>query len=94
MFQIIWSPLARQTYLDILTFTIEQWSLETALELDEEVTTLLDKLIEFHHLCPPSIQQPDLYKCTITKQTSMVYEVKDDTIQLIAFFDNRSDHPY
>ena len=86
--------MASETYLDMLTFILEQWSVDVAQRFDDRVNTLLDKLITFEQLCPPSEKIPELRKCIISKQSSLVYQIRDDYIELVAFFDNRSDHPY
>lgn len=94
MFQIIWSPLATETYLDLLASILENWSLEVAQKFDDQINALLDKLTIYNQLCPPSDRMPDLRKCTISEQTSLVYQIKGRQIELVAFFDNRGNHPY
>ena len=40
---------------------------------------------------PVSEKFSDLHKCVITPQTSAYYRIELDSIQIIAFFDNRMD---
>jgi hypothetical protein len=41
-------------------------------------------------LCPPSQTHKQFRKCVIAPQTSLIYRVTDDTIELVSFIDNRS----
>lgn len=90
MAKIIWSPLAQETYLETIGFILRRWSVKTANNFIDKVDSLLGKLKTFKHLCPASENAPDLRRCVITKQTSLIYEVNDDIIEIVAFFDNRS----
>ena len=94
MFQIIWSPLASETYLETLNFIISNWSITIAQQFDDQVSELLSKLRKYENLCPPSKKLPGLRKCTISEQTSLIYQIVGNEIQLITFLDNRSRHPY
>lgn len=73
---------------------MEQWSVEVAQRFDDQVNALLDKLTIYEQLCPPSDKIPELRKCTISEQSSLIYQIKEKDIELIAFIDNRSDHSY
>jgi plasmid stabilization system protein ParE len=92
MYRIAWTPLAFETYQNILDFTLQRWSMDTVLELDEKVQALEILLQTHKHLCPPSKAHPALRRCVITKLTSMLYRVVGNTIQIVAFLDNRSEH--
>jgi len=41
--------------------------------------------------CPVSVEFQGLYKCVVTKQTTIYYRIEENEIQVIAFFDNRQD---
>lgn len=41
--------------------------------------------------CPESEEFPGLYKCVMTKQTTLYYRIKEKEIQVITFYDNRQD---
>ncbi len=90
---VIWSPLAEETYLSILEYLINNWSLTVAQKFDKKVEVLLNKLSKHTRLCPKS-KQKLLRKCVITHQTSLIYRVTDSCIELIIFIDNRSMHKY
>ncbi|NOX84707.1 MAG: type II toxin-antitoxin system RelE/ParE family toxin [Chlorobi bacterium] len=93
-YSIYWSPLAEETYLNTLSLILEQWSVKEAQNFANKVESLIEKLKTYKRLCPPSEKQKNLRRCVITSQTSLIYQIKDDTIELVAFFDNRSHHKY
>jgi mRNA-degrading endonuclease YafQ of YafQ-DinJ toxin-antitoxin module len=91
---ISWSPLAEETYINTLSQILERWTIKEAEDFEAKVESLINKLKTQKHLCPPSGKQKSLRHCVIAPQTSLVYQVKDKMIELVAFFDNRSEHQY
>lgn len=93
--EIIWSPFAEESYLRTLTYILENWSLKEAEDFESKVESLLHRLINHQHLCPTSKLQESLRRCVISSQTSLIYQINGNrNIELVAFFDNRSDHKY
>lgn len=90
MFQIIWSPRAKQNYADILTH-LSKTSLDSALKLDENMHKLMKQIENFHFMCPPSSANPDHRRCVLLKKYSVVYKVREKTrtIHVLSVFDNR-----
>ncbi len=93
-YHISWSPLAEETYLKTLSQILDNWTLKEAEDFAIKVESLLKKLKTHKHLCPPSSKRKNLRRCVITLQTSIVYQIKDNGIEIITFFDNRSAHRY
>jgi hypothetical protein len=91
---IFWSPLAEETYLKTLAAILEKWTIKEAEDFEHKVDDLLEMLKTQKHLCPPSDKQKRLRRCVITPQTSLTYQIKVNTIELVAFFDNRSLNSY
>jgi len=93
--EIIWSPFAEESYLRTLTYILENWSLKEAEDFENKVESLLNNLETHQHLCPKSKIQENLRRCVISSQTSIIYQINGDgNIELVTFFDNRSDHKY
>lgn len=93
--EIIWSPFAEESYLRILTYILENWNIKEAHDFENKVESLLERLKIHKHLCPASKIQINLRRCVITPQTSLIYQLKNDhIIELVAFFDNRSNHKF
>ena len=94
-YQIIWSPFAEESYFRTLTYILENWSIKEAQDFDNKVENLLERLKIHKHLCPASKILKNLRRCVIAPQTSLIYQIKNDRIiELVAFFDNRSNHKY
>lgn len=87
---IYWSPLAEETYLKTLSQILERWTIKEAEAFETKVESLIERLRTQKHLCPTSNKQKNLRRCVIAPQTSLVYRIKDDVIELVTFFDNRS----
>lgn len=92
MNQLIWTAIAKESYIQIVNFILQKWPVDIVLKLDAEIETLLDKLKANKHLCPVSIMEPATRKCVINKHTSMLYEVQENSVVILLFLDNRSDH--
>lgn len=93
-YRISWSPLAEESYLNTLSQILEKWTIKEAEDFESKVEGLLEKLKTQKYLCPASSKQSNLRRCVIAPQTSLVYQIKSDVIELVVFFDNRSDHRY
>lgn len=94
-YQIVWSPFAEETYIRTLIFILENWSLKEAEAFENKVESLLERLITQKYLCPVSKIQKTLRRCVVSPQTSLIYQVRNDSIiELVAFFDNRSNHKF
>lgn len=91
---IFWSPLAEETFLKTLSLILEKWTIKEVEDFEHKVESLLEKLKTQKRLCPPSAKQKHLRCCVITPQTTLVYRYKENVIELVAFFDNRSAHNY
>ncbi len=87
------SPLAEESYLNTLSQILEKWTINEAEDFKEKVDSLLEKLETQKYLCPASGKQTSLRRCVIAPdRPSLVYQIKNDVIELVAFFDNRSDN--
>lgn len=89
-FLIYWSPAAEDSYLKTISFILKNWTIKEAEEFIEKVDDLLSKISIHHKLCPPSKLHKDIRKCVISPQTSLIYRLYDDVIEIIALIDNRS----
>ena len=90
---IIWSPVAEIEYLDILKHIIENWSVNDANNFDNKANSLIDKISTNHKLCPKS-EIADFRKCVVTPQTSLIYRINSNSIEIISFISNYSNHKY
>jgi plasmid stabilization system protein ParE len=89
-YDIIWSPEARTSYLNILIYLDEQWSyseLETFENHTEKVLHLIRHFPEIYEYSSES----DTHRCVLTEQITLFYRVKNEseTVELLVFWDNR-----
>lgn len=94
MYQIYWSPTAKESYAALLQHVVDNFPLDTALKMDDKVERLLTLLEQNKHLCPPSLNFPAVRRCVVTPHLSMVYRIVGNEIELVVFLDNRTDQPF
>lgn len=91
MNQITWSENAMFVYDATLDYITERWSEKVASKLEQKVDKLMKSLETNKHLCQRTKMFPNLRRCVVSKQSSLVYSIDGDAIHIIAFYDNRSD---
>jgi len=92
-YNVSWSPLSKETYLKTLKDVLEKWNKKEAMNVKTLIDEKVSALENNKYLCPPSKKQ-DLRKCVISKQTSLIYEVVNNKIELLLFIDNRENIKY
>jgi plasmid stabilization system protein ParE len=89
-YNFYFSPLAEKKLIGLLNYLIEEWSIKAKdnfkLILDEK----LEQVSQFPESCIQSKQLFNLHFCVVTKQTSFLYRIKNDEIEVITVFDNRA----
>ena len=90
---VIWSPLAKDNFLNIIRHILHKWSLKDARKFDDKVKKLINSIKIQHNLCAKA-KKSNLRKCIITSQTSLIYKVNKTSIELVNFIDNRSKPKY
>ncbi|MCC6724989.1 MAG: type II toxin-antitoxin system RelE/ParE family toxin [Saprospiraceae bacterium] len=91
MYQVEWTEYGKDAYAELLD-SIMALSLDAAISLDEKIEKLTDSLATFSHICPRSVKIPRYRRCVVTKQISMLYEIRGRMIFVIAVLDNRAEH--
>jgi plasmid stabilization system protein ParE len=89
-YKIVWTTEANQTYLQVLEYLQEKW---TEKEVNNFITRTETVLF---HISQNPLQYSyskryDVHKCVVRKQVSLYYNIKQDTVELISFWDNRQD---
>ena len=91
--EIIWTEKSLSTYLNIIDYLYENWSLNEIRELESQLERLLSTLVKFQGFCPMS-NLPPYRKCVLNFHISLVYFIHDNQIVLTTFLHNRSAHNY
>jgi len=86
---IIWSPKSRENFLDILGYLQDEWGRGKAMDFMEKTDVVLEKITVYPLMYPKTEKRDNLRRAVITKQTSLTYEVMEESIELVAFYDNR-----
>ncbi len=95
MYNVYWSPHAKESYAAILEQLSQRFSIDTILAIDDKMERLLENLSRNKFLCPKSLHFPEVRCCVINKNLSVAYQVvNENEIEIITFFDNRSEHGF
>lgn len=90
MRQIRLSNLAGKKLDQLLDYLEEEWSLKTADNFEALFSEKLSHISKYPKSCVRSEEFFNLYLCVVTKQTSFLYRIKNDEIEVITVFDNRA----
>jgi plasmid stabilization system protein ParE len=87
-YNIEWSPRAKFTHQQILDYLQKNW---TEKEINNFVTRTETVLlyISQNPLQYPYSKENDIHKCVLRKQVSLYYQIKQNTVELLYFWDNR-----
>lgn len=88
--EIILTPKAKDTFLATILFIKLKWGEKSAEKFVERTYEVLDTIAQQPYLFK-AYQENDLRKGLITKQTSVIYRVFSDRIDVLFFWDNRQD---
>jgi plasmid stabilization system protein ParE len=91
--EVRWSPTGKATRIYITQQIINRWSIDIAIKFDDEVEALIKRIKENNNICPKSLIQ-NVHKCTLSYQTSLIYQLYGDYIEILALIDNRSEHSF
>ena len=87
---IYWTDEAHETF-DVIVLIIEdKWGFKQAGIFVKRVQQISNLIAEQPYLFRASITR-DLRQAIVSKQTSMFYEVKETTINILFFWDNRQE---
>ena len=75
--QVSWTPLAIESYENIIDQLIVDWNINIIERFENQVEHLIDRIENHNHICPKS-NIDNLHKCVINKQNSLIYRVKNN----------------
>ena len=89
--KVFLSELAESKLLKLSQYLLEEWNLKTR---DKFISKLNDKIKQISNQpnsCPNSSEFKNLYKCVVTKQTTLFYRIITERkeIEIITIFDTR-----
>ncbi len=89
--EISYSDRAKESARDVYNFILENFGQKAAATFRLKLETTLRSILEFPFLFKASELDESIRIGLITKQTSVVYEVRHETIFLHYFWDNRQE---
>lgn len=87
-YKIIYSNLATETIDDNLNYLINNWPIKSSTKFLDKVDKTIILLLENPEFYPFWNASKNLRKAIIVKQITMFYEVKQDTIEILLFWNN------
>lgn len=91
--KVVWSALAKEYYIFIIEQLFEKWNIDIVELFEKETIELIDRVENHNHICPKS-KIINLHKCVINEPISLIYRVENETIEIITFAFNQSEHLY
>ena len=88
---VVFSKRSKNSLSKLLHYLEQEWSLKVKNEFIKKLDRCVLQISKHPESCPVSKDFSGLYKCVVTKQTTLYYRIKEKEIQVIAFFDNRQD---
>lgn len=88
--EVIFSHHATDTLISIVSFIESKWNADIANKFVEKTYKVID-FISIHPYMFQATQVENVRKAVITKQTSVVYKIYPDHIEILFFWDNRQD---
>jgi len=89
--KVFLSELAENKLLKLNDYLLENWSLKVKNDFIKKLTSKIDQISEQPESCPQSSEFKGLFKCVVTKQTTLYYRINLDRneIEIITIFDTR-----
>lgn len=88
--KVIWSPVARGTYYQILEYLEQSWTTKEIENFIDRVEYVIQHIRE-NPLQYPVSKEKNIHRCVAAKQISLFFRVKEGDIELLVFWDNRQD---
>jgi plasmid stabilization system protein ParE len=85
------SALAELKLELLIEYLASEWGKSSKVKFLNKLETTIDRISKFPDSNPKSNELGGIYKCVVSKQTSLVYRVKNDDVEIITIFDNRQD---
>ena len=89
--QVFYSDRARDTARQVYNFILVKFGKKAAGDFKIKLENTIQSISEFPYIFKASGLDETIRIGLITRQTSVVYEVRDDTIYLHYFWDNRQE---
>lgn len=90
-YKIYWSEEAVRNLDEILIYLISRWTSKEINKFKNKLAKQLELIGHNPLLFPVSQYKPELRKAVLTRQTTIYYQLRDDTVYLAYLFVNKKD---
>ena len=87
--EIFWSKKADRSFNKRINYLLDEWGDDVAESFIRRTYDLLDVLAEFPNIGSLENHKLEIRGFTITKQINVFYTIRNNTIVLLNFYDNR-----
>jgi addiction module RelE/StbE family toxin len=91
--EVVWTKTALETFFKVVDYLHDHWSSKEIETFENEVDKLIERIATFNQICPES-KLFGYRKCVIDEHNSLIYHVENNTLLLVTFIDNRSQHSF
>jgi plasmid stabilization system protein ParE len=88
---IIWSPSSEDDFTNILEYLNENWDEKVIQGFIEITTSALSHISNNPKQFPLVNRVEKIRKCVLTKQNTLYYRERKDSIDILRIYDNRQD---
>lgn len=86
-----YSLRARHEEIELLEYVVSEFGQQKAKEIYNRIEKSLELISEAPEMYRESNRRKGLRKCTFSKQTSIYYRIKEESIEIVSFRPNRKD---
>jgi plasmid stabilization system protein ParE len=91
--EVVWTENALATFLRVVDYLFENWTIREVEIFEDKVYKLIRNIANHNKICPES-KLFGYRKCLIDEYNSLIYDIINEKLLLIAFIDNRSNHVF
>ena len=91
--EVVWTDIALETFFKVVDYLYDHWSNKEIETFENNVDELIERIASFNQICPES-KLFGYRKCVIDEHNSLIYHVANNTLLLVTFIDNRSQHSF
>ena len=88
--KVTFSELATQKTTEVSAYLASEWSEKVKKDFAETLRGKINTIATFPESCVESEVFHNLRRCVVTKQTSFLYRIKPNEIEVVTVLDNRS----
>lgn len=89
--KVFLSRLAELKLELLIEYLVSDWGKFSKEKFLNKLESTIDRISKFPDSNPKSNELGGIYKCVVSKQTSLIYRIKNGEIEIITIFDNRQD---